>query len=327
MQRLPFDQEMRQLKKILKQYELEFFKFHRCKPTKSDWTSCRKAQYKRYDLLKQRLSQNIEMTEIEKYEYIPRLEFKNLNQPPKRIVETRPDSVVISTPKKVVPEFKLDVEISPSCITPLKMADSAVILTPSQNNKSQNDDFIPLYSTEKRLPDISLELSPSPLKWKAMSTPTKTNSNKLPLGRNVDWDNLQTPSKSEDLENLEFEIPDEFLSTPLKMKKEQEMEDTMVKSSTDELNESTLIEDLPKTPTKSNYFDGSDGTFVSDVEENQSPCKKRKLNKINKKSRPNRVIKALAEENNENDVKIINNRQMKRVSTNYVKLKINYKRK
>ena len=206
MQRLPFDQELRQLKKILKQYEQEFFTFHRRKPQKSDWTGCRKAQYKRYDLLKEKLIKNTEMTELEKYEYIPKLEFTSLNQMPKRIVEKIKPTSIISTPKKQC-EFNLEVEVSPSCLTPTKM-DSAIILTP---NKAKNNEFIPLYSTEKPLPQF-IEYSPVPTTPKRKLTPRKMKSDPFPQ---IDWDTFTTPTKSN---NITIEIPDEFISTPLKEK-------------------------------------------------------------------------------------------------------------
>ena len=55
------------------------------------------------------------------------------------------------------------------------------------------------------------------------------------------------------------------------------------------------------------------------IEENLSPVKKRKLNK---KSKPNRVIKVLQEENKQ-EAKIVNKRQTTKVSNNYVKFNLN----
>ena len=59
------------------------------------------------------------------------------------------------------------------------------------------------------------------------------------------------------------------------------------------------------------------------LEENQSPTKKRKLNK---KSKPNRVIKALGKEENA-EVNIIKSKKSAKVSTNFVRLKINNRKR
>eukprot|EP00834_Sanchytrium_tribonematis_P004581 NODE_234_length_12000_cov_0.516343.p4 type:complete len:247 gc:universal NODE_234_length_12000_cov_0.516343:3469-4209(+) len=206
MQRLPFDQELRQLKKILKQYEKEFFKFHRRKPSKSDWTSCRKAQYKRYDYLKQRIENKTEMTDLEKLEYIPKLAFKSMDEPPTRIVTTTKIEIQ-ATPHKN--RELLSVNEEDIFITPTKQ-DSAVILTPI---KSQEIEFIPCYSTEKQLPQISMASSPTPIKSNLLfRTPRKSLN--LSISNDINWADLDSPSKP--CENIEFKIPDEFLSKELR---------------------------------------------------------------------------------------------------------------